>query len=305
MNTHVVHTLGRAEITQISELDQWIVNPRAWFPDLTDEQLSHAKQRYPSTLREGDPWRMVSTLSNYVVQLGDLVIVVDTGIGNHKPRPGEPDMNMLETDYQSRFRLAGFDPERVDMVVSTHLHPDHCGWNTSWHSGRWVPTYPNARYLFHGVELDNIRALAAPGSSSGSALFASLYSDSVEPILQQAKWESVSTGDVIAQYGGTTVSLVATPGHTPGHLAVEISDGQRSYLIIGDAFHHPFQLDFRDLQMFADADTPRASRTRAELLERCVREDTRLLTAHFYTRTPVGVQKDADGQLHWTGICTG
>ncbi|SHT34497.1 Beta-lactamase-like protein [Mycobacteroides abscessus subsp. abscessus] len=302
MPRHAVHTLGSATITQLSELDRWIVNPRKWFPAITDDQLALAGTKYPWS-RNADPHhKLVSTLSNYVVQLGALVILVDTGIGNHKPRPGEPDMDMLHTDYPRLFTQAGFAPERVDLVINTHLHPDHCGWNTTWVKDQWLPTYPNARYLFHEVELTNIRSLAAPAKAPTNAMFANLYSDSVEPILQQAKWELVRPGDTIAELNGTTVTLASTPGHTPGHLAVEISDGQQTFLIIGDAFHQPFQLDYPDLPMFADADTSQAMLTRAELVRRCADEGARLLTAHFHTHEPVGIHRTTTGELRWTGL---
>lgn len=302
MTGYAVHTLGSAIITQLSELDRWIVNPRTWFPAVTDDQLTVASTKYPWSFDTNDGWHMVSTLSNYVVQLGDLVIVVDTGIGNHKPRPGEPDMDMLDTNYLELFTQAGFDPERVDVVVSTHLHPDHCGWNTTWADGKWLPTYPNARYLFHEVELENIRSLAAPDKAPGNAMFANLYSDSVEPIFQQAQWEWVKPGDTIAELAGTTVTVVGTPGHTPGHLAVEINDGTQTFLIIGDAFHQPFQLDFPDLPMFADVDTARAAHTRAKLVRRCADEGVQLLTAHFHTQAPIGVIQSTTGDLQWTGL---
>ncbi|SPX88004.1 beta-lactamase-like protein [Mycobacteroides abscessus] len=294
-----VHRLGSATITQVRELDPWIVNPRTWFPTITNDQLAAARTRYPAVLHGNG--QMVCVVSTYVVQLGDKVIVIDTGIGNNKSRPGEPDMNMLDTDYLNRLVHNGFDPARVDIVINTHLHPDHCGWNTRWLNEEWVPTYPNARYLFHRVEVDHLRALTATVEDGhGGALFSNLYTDSVEPIIRQARWGLVAPEDIIADCNGTTVIAVNAPGHTPGHLAVEISDGSQTFLMTGDAFHHPLQLDFPDLPMFADADTPTASRTRADLLNRCATGGTRLLTSHFRLCFPIGVKQNHQGGFRWT-----
>ncbi|EFV13696.1 MBL fold metallo-hydrolase [Segniliparus rugosus] len=289
--------LGSATVTQLTELDPWFVDPREWFPAITDEQLVAAHAKYPFSLRRGGQWEMVTVVHNYVVSLGDKLIVLDTCIGNHKPRPGLPDMHMLNTDYLERFVAAGFDPDRVDVVASTHLHPDHCGWNTRLVDGAWRPTFPNALHLFHSVEFDYLRGLAAD-----SELYAQLYADSVEPILESGKWELIEAGQIVAEAGGTRIMAVAAPGHTPGHLVFEIADGNESLLVIGDAFHHPFQIEYRDLPMFSDADSPQAMRTRSELLERCANEGARLLTAHFPAKSPVGVRRDAAGEFQWTGL---
>ncbi|EUA66913.1 metallo-beta-lactamase superfamily protein [Mycobacteroides abscessus subsp. bolletii 1513] len=151
-------TVGDATVTQLTELDVWLIKPHHWYPALSDEQLVFAQANYAPSAVSDDGSELIFAIHNYVIELADTIIVVDTCSGNHKNRPLFADLHMLNTDYLTRLEQSGYSPEAVDIVVNTHLHLDHCGWNTRLVEGTWRPTFPAATYLFHHTELKYIRA---------------------------------------------------------------------------------------------------------------------------------------------------
>ncbi|MGL6235526.1 MAG: MBL fold metallo-hydrolase [Segniliparus sp.] len=303
--SHTTFQIGQIKITQLVELYPWEFPARGWFPELTPEQAAVAAEHYPAAVVDDTTW--VVALRNYVVELGGKVIVVDTCAGNHKTRPNMSELHQLGTDYLERFVRAGFDPERVDIVVNTHLHPDHCGWNTRLADGAWLPSFPNAVHLFDRAELEFARTVGPSGLLGAlSEDVGNMYEDSVLPILEQAEHELIEAGEEILSFGAARVATLATPGHTPGHLAVEARDGGDGVILSGDVLHHPVQARYPDLRFVGDADPEQAVRTRRELLARCADEGLRLLTAHVATRpgsalqAPLGVVRDeADGGFDW------
>lgn len=285
-------TVGDATVTQLTELDVWPIKPRDWYPALTDEQLAFVRATYAPSAVSIDGAELIFAIHNYVIELAGTVVIVDTCSGNHKNRPLFPDLHMLDTDYLIRLKQAGYTPEDVDLVINTHLHLDHCGWNTRLIDGTWQPTFPNARYLFHRTELNSIRSQweSAPidhWENNGGWV----YQDSILPILERAPHDRVASGQVLHSHGSTRISTVDAAGHTPGHLAIEIGSSDGGLLIAGDALHHPMQAQFPDLPFYADADRLEAIATRHALLERCADENLRLLTAHFPAHSPLSVRR--------------
>lgn len=200
-------------------------------------------------------------------------VLVDTGIGNGKPR-ANPAWNDLDSDYLTRLSAAGFPPESVDLVVLTHLHTDHVGWNTRAEGGTWRPTFPNARYLTARTEWDHWAAADLDEARQ------QMFRDSVHPIREAGLLDLVDVPDE-----GTTIApgvrLLPTPGHTPGHLAVQLRSGTAGALITGDAIHHPVQLAHPDITSCADVDPRQAAATRRQLLASLADTGTLLLGTHF------------------------
>jgi glyoxylase-like metal-dependent hydrolase (beta-lactamase superfamily II) len=130
-----------------------------------------------------DPARGLHTLPVHcwIVRAATTTILVDTGCGDDKERPDLPELHRLRTGFLGRLRAAGVAPEDVDVVLCTHLHVDHVGWNTRRVDGRWVPTFPRARYVVSAIELAHATALAADASSP--RLARELFADSVLPIV--------------------------------------------------------------------------------------------------------------------------
>lgn len=291
--------VASATVTQLTELDVWPIAPRLWYPDISDSQLDVAQQLFAPSAITDDAGTMLFAIHNYVIEIDGIVIVIDTCSGNHKNRPYFADLHMLDTDYLNRLSRAGFDPAEVDIVINTHLHLDHCGWNTSLVEGVWLPTFPNATYLFHSAELEYLRTQwkSAPlGQWRSDAGW--VYQDSVLPILESGAHRAVSAGDVIHSSGATQIRAIGAPGHTPGHLAVEIVGPGAGLLIVGDALHHPVQALYPDLVFFADHNPRQAIDTRRSILERSANEGLGIVTAHFPAHGPLYVGRDG-GSFRW------
>ena len=297
MNTF---TVGDATVTQLTELAVWPIPPHDWYPAISEQQLAFARATYAPSAISADGAALIFSIHNYLIELGDTVVVVDTCSGNHKNRPLFPDLHMLDTDYLTHLKHAGFDPEDVDIVINTHLHLDHCGWNTRLINGTWQPTFSNATYLFHATELKYIQA---QWESSRAGEWAEgggwVYQDSVLPVLEHSPHRFVAPGHQIHAHGSTRITTLDTAGHTPGHLAIEIRAPGTGVIISGDALHHPMQAQFPDLPFFADADPVMGTAARRALLGRCADEDLRLVTAHFPAHLPMGVRRSGT-TFEWT-----
>ncbi|MFK0117508.1 MBL fold metallo-hydrolase [Streptomyces sp. NPDC090994] len=214
-------------------------------------------------------------------------VLVDTGIGNGKTR-ANPAWHGLRTGYLDRLTAAGFAPDTVDLVVLTHLHTDHVGWNTREVNGAWVPTFRNARYVTARAERD---------FWAGHALDASrrqMFADSVLPVEEAGLLDLVDVPP-----DGTDLApglrLLPTPGHTPGHVAVRLTSGGATALITGDCVHHPVQFAHPALGACVDIDPARSEATRRALLASLAGTDTLLLGTHFPPPTAGRVVAEGEG----------
>ena len=223
-----------------------------------------------------------------VIEVDGRTIVVDTCVGNAKQRPLQPFWHEMTGTFLERLMVAGVEPEKVDIVVCTHLHVDHVGWNTRKVDGRWVPTFPNARYLFGRLEYEaSARAAAAPDASPG--LHSSVFmADSVQPIFDAGLAQLVDANHRICD----EVRLFPTHGHTPGHVSVMVeSTGERA-IITADSIHHPCQLRNPDWSVSADADRAAAVATRSALLEAHAGKPTLFIGTHWAGRSCGYVERD-------------
>jgi glyoxylase-like metal-dependent hydrolase (beta-lactamase superfamily II) len=211
--------------------------------------------------------RYLMSLHTFVVEAGGLRIVVDTCVGNSKDRPLIPEFHQQNRPFLDDLTAAGFPPETIDLVVCTHLHVDHVGWNTRYRDGQWVPTFPRARYLFAGADIDC-------WAHSDDPLHTPAFADSVLPVVDAGLVDTVSAATPLAR----DVELRPTPGHTPGHLSVWIGDG---CVITGDVLHHPIQCAHPEWTARGDADPDQARTTRRELLEAAASSGTLMLGTHF------------------------
>src|SRR5262249_651535 len=173
-----------------------------------------------------------------------------------------------------RLTAAGFPPESVDLVIITHLHTDHVGWNTRLHGGRWVPTFPHARYLTSRTEWDFWAAADMDEARRG------MFRASVYPVRDSGQFDLV---DVAGQGREVAegIRLTPAPGHTPGQVAVQLRGTNRSALITGDSIHHPVQLSHPHLTSCVDIDPEQAVATRKRLLDDLANTGALLLGTHF------------------------
>ncbi len=249
---------------------------------------------------------LLGAIQMFVVEHGDHVIVVDTCVGNGKDLPVREEWSGLHTDLLGRFRRAGFAPEEVDMVLCTHMHLDHVGWNTFLDHGAWCPTFPNARHLFDRTEFEYWRAEAAgpftPRAGDSDRMTAmreefqrtqrNVLRESVQPIVDAGLSELVDAP--CEPLPG--IRLVPTPGHTPGHVSVEIRSDDARALVTGDSFHHPCQIARPEWAAAVDHDRTASTATRRRMLDEIVGTDVLLVGTHF--AEPVCGRIVADGDSY-------
>ncbi|WP_058041193.1 MBL fold metallo-hydrolase [Streptomyces roseifaciens] len=223
---------------------------------------------------------------SFALVVDGLRVLVDTGIGNGKTR-SNPAWHNLRTDYLARLAAAGFTPGNVDLVVLTHLHTDHVGWNTRQAGGAWVPTFPNARYLTAKTEYDFWAAYDMDEARRG------IFRDSVLPVEEAGLLDLIDVPDEGIDVADG-LRLVPAPGHTPGHVAVEVSSAGASALITGDCIHHPVQLAHPEIGSCVDTDPVQAEATRRTLLARLAGTGALVLGTHFPLPTAGRVVGEGD-----------
>lgn len=189
-------------------------------------------------------------------------ILVDTCVGNHKDRPHHAFWQQLGLPFLQHLAAAGYPRETIDTVVCTHLHVDHVGWNTMWTGERWVPTFPNARYLFGRREFEHCERRMGEVDDGKSFHPGVFLADSITPVLDARLVDLVEDNHQLCD----EVRLIPTPGHTPGHVSVRIDSAGEEALITGDVIHHPVQLAHPDWGIRADYDMAHARGTRERLL---------------------------------------
>ena len=279
MNTWNV---GNVKITRIVEIEM-AGGTRFILPDATPEAVLPIKWLAPHFMTEDG--KLIMSIHALVVDTGDQRIIIDTCVGNDKERV-IPSWNNMQTRFLQDLEEAGYPRESIDMVFCTHMHVDHVGWNTMLVDGKWVPTFPNARYLFEDKEWDHWQ-------TETQEEFGAVIEDSVQPIVDAGLAEFVPCdADLCAE-----LKLLPTPGHTPGHVSVQItSEGQKA-LITGDMLHHPCQMARLDWASSPDYDKPLAKETRRSVFEAVADTDTLVIGTHFATPSAGYVKAEEDGSF--------
>ncbi|MDQ1021274.1 MBL fold metallo-hydrolase [Streptomyces afghaniensis] len=271
MTTPAFWTVGDLTVHRIDETPLPSATGAWLLPDATPDVVAGQDWLRPHFADDEGVLRADS--HSFAFTAGGLRVLVDTGIGNGKER-ANPAWHRLDTDYLQRLTAAGFPPDSVDLVILTHLHADHVGWNTREVNGAWVPTFPNARYLTSRTEREFWAGYAMDEARR------QMFRDSVIPVEEAGLLDLLdvpSEGLDLAP----GLRLIPTPGHTPGHVAVELASRGRAALITGDCVHHPVQLAHPGIGACVDIDPGRSQSTRRELLGALAGTDTLLLGTHF------------------------
>lgn len=251
------------------------------FPQATPEQLLPLQSWLMPHFLNASADTMTVSVHTFVVQSGDATIVVDTCIGDNKERDA-PNWNMRTSNFLDNLTERGAPREAVDMVLCTHLHVDHVGWNTILENDTWVPTFPNARYLIGREEWAFWEHEDDPFGKQAKQ-------DSILPIVASDLVQFVETDHRLTD----EVRLVPTPGHTPGHVSVLIQSRGERAIITGDLFHHPLQFAHPSWQDIADVDGVTAEQTRLAFMQE-YGDETLVLGTHFASPTAGHIVRDGE-----------
>jgi glyoxylase-like metal-dependent hydrolase (beta-lactamase superfamily II) len=249
--------VGRATITPVVEVETK-TSPRFLFQGLDKAGVRAVAERAPwlnGSFVDDDGY-LLQRIQCLVVDIDGTRIAVDTCVGNDKTR-ANPGWNQLQLPFLADLAAAGFPADSIDVVVCTHLHVDHVGWNTTLVDGRWVPTFPNARYVFAAPEFEYWQAMTYADGDD-------VFGDSVAPIVDAGRADLVSVGHQV----DTGVRFDPTPGHTPGHVSVVVESQGQQAVITGDMIHTPIQIADIGLSSGFDYDPSAAADTRRAFLSR-------------------------------------
>ena len=282
--------IGSHKVYRIEEWQGGFSPPEALFAEFEPGAFAHFAPGFePDYLRGG---LIYGFLQTWLIDTGEERILVDTGAGNDKERPGIPIFGNLSSDFLERMGAIGFAPEDIDKVFCTHLHIDHVGWNTRLVGKTWEATFPNARYYFPAIDEEAWNpAKESYARMSGAAVNAGVFEDSVAPILSAGKAELIKHGATIAP--GMTAH--AAPGHTPGHMVLQVENGGELALFTGDILHHPMQIHRPDWNSVFCEDRAAAAATRRQVLERAADKGARIVPAHFGAPHWVFVERSGAG----------
>lgn len=271
-------TVGRVKITNVVEIGA-TGGTRFILPQATPEEAQKMPWLVPHYANaEG---RLRLNVQSWIVETPSHKIIVDTCIGNNKANRSVPVWNGLNKPFLNDLAAAGYPIDTIDTVLCTHLHVDHVGWNTTLLGGKWVPTFANARYLFGKTEYEHWAAHSPEGEHRA------VFEDSVQPIVDAGRADLIGSDHRI----GDEISLISTPGHTPGHVSLLVtSDGQQA-LLTGDVAHHPCQMAHLDWSSTADSDPVQSIETRKMLFSRFADTPALVFGGHY---DPGHIVRDGD-----------
>jgi glyoxylase-like metal-dependent hydrolase (beta-lactamase superfamily II) len=269
-------TLGDVTVTRITEWEGCAPITAQLAPEGGREVWERHSSWLAPRFWNRESNEVVTCSASYLVRSAGKNILIDTASGNGKERPYFPLSSHLDTPYIQDLGRAGVKPEDVDIVVCTHLHFDHVGWNTVLENREWVPTFPNASYLFTLEDFDYWNPLNDT-KPLGALVNQNAYEDSIAPIHnagQAVLWSGSHTID-------ENLSLVAAPGHTPGSAIVTLESGSDRAIFIGDVLNNPIQIVEPHWNSCFCEDPQQARRTRREVLSRAADTNALLLANHF------------------------
>jgi glyoxylase-like metal-dependent hydrolase (beta-lactamase superfamily II) len=281
---HIRHwKIGDVEVARIVEVNAWEDDISMLLPDGKAEYVQKFPWLVPHFATPAG--KMLISFQCFVLRSRDRVVMIDTCIGNDRQREYPVFCNM-QTTFLADLAAAGFPPATVNTVLCTHLHFDHVGWNTMKVDGKWVPTFPQAQYLFGRQEFDHWKQLRDTG---GYHDFGHIV-DSIDPVVEAGLQKLVATDHRITD----EVWLEPSPGHTPGHVSVHIRSKGEEAMITGDMMHHPIQLAAPLMPGNFDMDKELGAKTRRAFIERYANGRTMIIGTHFCDPSSGWIVSDGD-----------
>ncbi|GAB3006038.1 MBL fold metallo-hydrolase [Mycobacterium bourgelatii] len=274
--------MGRASVTRVLELRFDL--PTRTFPHTPPSGWrDHADLLVPDFFDpDANLWHVA--IQSWVIEVDGLTVVVDTGVGNDRSRPHMPPLDHLRTGFLNALRSAGVNRNAVDVVINTHVHSDHVGWNTMLENGAWVPTFPNARYLvpapdYQHFHPDGTAARQSPRNEQeelarrGDRL---VFEDSVVPVDEAGQVVQWSDDYQISP----SLRLRLAPGHTPGSSVLWLDAGEPA-VFVGDLTHSPLQVRRPGDACAFDIDASAAAATRHRIFTEAARAGATVIPAHY------------------------
>lgn len=262
--------LGSAHIHRVAE--QSLPVPLAQLTD-DDEFLFRQTAHLPEDFLLKDSMAFRFSNHSWIVRVDGLNVLIDPCTGNGRSGRGSYFDN-LDTPFLERLSEAGIPAESIDVVFCTHLHHDHCGWNTMRVGEEWVPTFPNATYLFTDKEFER---WDTANPEHPNRYNPNTFDECVRPIIDAGLAKIISAPHVISP----SLTIEPAPGHTVGHALVRLHSDDVIAYFSGDAYHHPIQLARPELHLPGCDDLDAAIATRRELVRRALDEEAFLFPAHF------------------------
>ena len=275
--------IGDVEVWRILEINAPFMAPEELYPTAGPDVAKIIENHAPGSICP-DSGKLILPIQGFLLKTPSHNILVDSCVGNDKTNPNSPNWHKRSDGrFMAALEAADMNVSDVDYVLCTHLHIDHVGWNTLLKDGRWVPTFPNARYLMPTAD-EEMQRLGASVS----------YQESILPVVEAGQVELVEAGHML----GDHVTLIPTPGHTPGHVSVSIKSGDREAIITGDAIHTTAQCWEPDWHFKYDSDPEMAVTSRRYLLERCAETGCTVLGSHF-SLPSLGHVKSEKSAFRW------
>lgn len=278
--------VGDVTITRIVEIYNFTDHINMTMPDATPEEVIALEWLHPHYATPDGQQRM--NFQGFVVQTPDHNIVVDSCIGAGREREFDVFCDLPEGFIEDLESL-GITRHDIDIVMCTHLHFDHVGWNTRLENGKWVPTFPNAKYLFGRKDYDYFVT-----NPEGEEVHQEAFLDSILPVMDAGQGILVDENHVAHREIGNGIWLEPAFGHSPGNVTVHGQCGAEEAIFWGDVIHHPLQMIRFDLPFAFDADPAAASLTRQRVMRKAAEEDLLCFPAHFRLTSAGKVRADGD-----------
>ena len=281
--------IGDIRVDRVSELEGPLFPPGDVFPDYDAAVLRRHWDELVPMHYNPEAGRVIGAIQSYILRTGSSNILIDTCCGNAKQRPDEPPFHNLDTPYLKSLQDLGLEPEDIDVVLCTHLHVDHVGWNTRLEDGHWRPTFRNARYLFSETDLDFVIGQAtAPAPASRRGL---QYEDSIKPVIEAGQAHLLTEPSTLAP----GLEIEFCPGHTPGHVLLRATSHGETGCFIGDVVQHPLQVFRPDWNSHFCALPAEARASRDRVLTACAEKNALVFATHFASPYAFRVGQNGNG----------
>ena len=282
-------TLGDVTVIRVEEMHGPVgMTPEQFFPGSPAEHWREQREMLVPDHLDAETDIVQVAMQTWALRSDGRTILVDTGVGNDKPRPAVDAWDHLSLGYLDNLAAAGIQPADVDLVINTHLHVDHVGWNTRLVDGEWVPTFPNATYLMPKADFEHWNPANNPGIVGG--VNENVFEDSIAPV-QAAGLVRLWEDSYVVDHN---LQLLAAPGHTPGSSVVVLTSGNDKALFAGDIMHTPLQVTHPDQHSCFCEDPAAARATRRNLLGWASDNTALVLPAHFSGHSALEIGRNGE-----------